>query len=328
MTGSVHDRRRLLALLAGAGTACALPAWSQISPVTRASRLPQDEDDEAYQPPPTIAAALDLYRRMTVPVRLNGLGPFDFVIDTGANQSVLSVELAQQLALPSSEPQLLHSVAGASITPTVAVRSLTVGDSTRENLRLSLLPAAALGGAGLLGVDRLADRRLTLDFHGRSISIEPSGKPRWSPREIVARASLRDGQLTLTKARIGRRLAVTAFIDSGADTTMGNRALQRAAATVLPGLRLKSTSVISATGQTLAGDVALLPRFHCGGLGLTNLPIFFADLHTFDLWGLNDEPAMLLGVDVLSRFERVSLDFDRREVRFRIPPSSTPIQRR
>ena len=45
----------------------------------------------------------------------------------------------------------------------------------------------------------------------------------------------------------------------------------------------------------------------------------FADLHTFHLWNMIDKPALLLGVDVLSRFETVSLDFGRGEVRFRAP---------
>jgi hypothetical protein len=37
------------------------------------------------------------------------------------------------------------------------------------------------------------------------------------------------------------------------------------------------------------------------------------------MWDLTRTPAILLGVDVLSRFEYVSLDFARAEVRFRLP---------
>jgi len=38
------------------------------------------------------------------------------------------------------------------------------------------------------------------------------------------------------------------------------------------------------------------------------------------MWNLTDKPAILIGVDLLSRFESVCLDFARNEVRFRPPP--------
>src|SRR5258708_686710 len=42
----------------------------------------------------TIETSNDPYRRMTAPISLNGQGPYFFVVDTGANQSVISRELA------------------------------------------------------------------------------------------------------------------------------------------------------------------------------------------------------------------------------------------
>ena len=51
---------------------------------------------------------------------------------------------------------------------------------------------------------------------------------------------------------------------------------------------------------------------------MTNLPMAFADLHIFDVWGINDRPALLLGVDILKMFSRVELDFGAGRVRFRI----------
>ena len=62
-----------------------------------------------------------------------------------------------------------------------------------------------------------------------------------------------------------------------------------------------------------------LPRLRVGNLNMPNWPVAFADLHTFRMWNLVDRPAILLGVDVLSRFETVCLDFARDEVRFRLP---------
>ncbi|MEK6638843.1 MAG: retropepsin-like aspartic protease [Pseudomonadota bacterium] len=47
-----------------------------------------------------IATAEDDALRMTVPVMINGQGPFRFVIDTGADRTVISSELAERLGLP------------------------------------------------------------------------------------------------------------------------------------------------------------------------------------------------------------------------------------
>ncbi|MGI9169828.1 MAG: retroviral-like aspartic protease family protein, partial [Caulobacteraceae bacterium] len=65
-----------------------------------------------------------------------------------------------------------------------------------------------------------------------------------------------------------------------------------------------------------------LPQLRVGGMRLPNWPVAFADLHTFQMWDLTRKPAILLGVDVLSRFQSVCLDFSRNEVRFRLPERS------
>jgi hypothetical protein len=48
------------------------------------------------------------------------------------------------------------------------------------------------------------------------------------------------------------------------------------------------------------------------------LPIAFADVPPFRVFGLSDQPALLLGTDVLGAFRRVSLDFAARKVRFQL----------
>ncbi|MFN3486155.1 MAG: hypothetical protein ACK44W_11825, partial [Planctomycetota bacterium] len=55
------------------------------------------------QPPPKDAtvAPEEAARRMTVPVFLGARGPFQFVVDTGANRTVIGVETAQRCSLVS-----------------------------------------------------------------------------------------------------------------------------------------------------------------------------------------------------------------------------------
>ncbi|MBQ1543545.1 hypothetical protein C5708_13765 [Caulobacter sp. CCUG 60055] len=318
MSRSAYSRRRLLALL-GAGIGWAGAALASPDPPT-GSRIPLDptSPDAVYEPPASLAAALDLYSRMTAPVLVNGAGPFPFVVDTGANQTVISTELADLLRLPLGPPQPLHGAVGVRMADTAQVDSLSIGARMHRSVMVSILPQAAVGGPGLLGVDRLGDQRLTLDFKGRRIRIEDSRGARRSGLDLVAPAARRAGQLTLVKARLGRA-PMTVFLDSGAETTIGNMALRNLAATGFPKTQWSRTTIISATGQQMDGDWAVLPELKLGGLDVRNLLTIFADLHTFAIWNMLEEPALLLGVDVLSQFEFVSLDFARSEVRFRPP---------
>src|SRR5579862_8607771 len=110
-----------------------------------------------YTPPSEIAAVADLYRRMTVAIRVNGAGPFGFVVDTGANQSVISRELALQLNLPLGPEAPLNGVAGVQIAPTTTAH-LEVGKRALPERTLSVLPQAGIGGLGMLGLDVIGDQ--------------------------------------------------------------------------------------------------------------------------------------------------------------------------
>jgi predicted aspartyl protease len=312
------DRRRLGALL-GAGLFAPGAAFAgevNESPMA-ASRIPRSPSDDLYVPPTDLKTIADIYRRMTAPISVNGQGPFAFVVDTGANQSVISEELATQLGLARGPMEPLNGVAGVQMTVTTTAK-LGVGDRQDSEVTLSILPAAAIGGLGMLGLDRLEDQRLTLDFRGQRLRIEASRRSWRDPDDIAIKAHRRDGQLTLVDADLAG-VPLVAFLDSGAQDTIGNMALRELAITRSPTSLWSMVPVLSATGQTINAEMADLPQLRVGGLHLPNWPVAFADLHTFQLWDLTKTPALLLGVDVLSRFEYVSLDFARGEVRFRLP---------
>ncbi|HEY1927742.1 MAG TPA: aspartyl protease family protein [Caulobacteraceae bacterium] len=311
MPGRELDRRTFSSL----ALAAALVGKRVCAEPTTGTRLPSSDD--VYEPPTSLALVADLYARMTAPITIDGKGPFAFVVDTGANQSVISTELAARLHLPLGQPAALNGVAGVQETPTTTA-ALGIGRRARRPTKLFVLPQAAIGGDGMLGLDGLDRQTLVLDFRRRVLSVEPGGIHSLEPRTVVMRAHRRDGQLTLVDAELSG-IGITAFIDSGAQNTIGNRALQRMASLHYPASVWAEAPIVSVTGQTIEGDLADLPHLRIGGLKLPHWRVAFSDLHTFQLWGLVDRPAILLGIDVLSRFERVSLDFSRDEVRF-LPP--------
>lgn len=271
----------------------------------------------AYVPPATLNAVMDIHSRMTAPVRVNGTGPYPFVVDTGSNQSVISDALAAQLGLSRGPPELVNSIAGSESAPTTQA-TLGVGSRSEPDVVLSILPRTSVGALGMLGVDRLFGQRLTLDFMAERLTIEDARRPRGHVDDIVMTAHPRDGQLTLLDAELGGAL-VTAFLDLGAERTIGNLALRDRLVQQRPLILGEELPVVSATGQTITAEVADVPDLRMGGLRLPNWPVAFAELHTFELWGVEGRPALIVGVDVLSRFESVSFDFLRTEVRFRQP---------
>lgn len=274
----------------------------------------------------------DVARRMSVPVRVNGRGPYRFIVDTGADTSVVSRELAAELGLADGRPQRVHSVFGAEVTPAAQVASLEVGARRLTGLQLPVLAQANLGAEGILGLDALADQRVVLDFAHRSMRVERSrGMGFTDPDAIVVRAKRRFGRLVLVESSlVGKPIYV--ILDSGAQNTIANDALLRlltrrrtreargapapAPAAGTPAVDESMVSILSVTGATGQGREDVLPEMTLGGVGMRNVPVIYAELHAFRRFDLAGEPAMLLGVDVMRAFRQVDVDFGRREVRF------------
>jgi hypothetical protein len=284
--------------------------------------------------PAMIRTAVDSGLRMTVPVFLDGHGPFTFVVDSGANVSVLAAEVASLFPFPPGAAVAVHGIAGAMSASTVNVGKLQVGSVTSTDLVMPVLASEALGADGILGVDILKNRLVRLDFRTRQLSIGPSRDVQFvsmggeasrlgpdDPNETLVSvpARYRFGQLTVVDADVGG-LPITAFLDSGSETTVGNLALLRGSSKRRPDLitHARKVQLLSATGQTAFGQLSALPLLRLGGLRLGNLIAVYSDLHAFELWDLADRPALLIGMDILRHFNAVELDFGRRQVRFHV----------
>jgi predicted aspartyl protease len=255
--------------------------------------------------------------RLSVEVRINGRGPYQFVVDSGADTSVVGLRIARELQLPLGTPVTLHNMTDSNIVDRVRVDALSLGPSTIRDLQLPALREADLGGAGMIGIDALARQRLMLDFEKRLIRVEDASKPVKSlPGDIVVTARLQRGQLILTQVKAGG-LALDAVIDTGSQITIGNSALRKK----LVRRRLADLRTVAATGvtgTTVNLQIAEIGELRLGSVILRNVPMAFADVPPFEVFGLADRPALLLGTDLLETFRRVSLDFKARKVRFQL----------
>ncbi len=331
-SGQGWSRRSLAAALAPALlSACASPAHRHLISINLLDTEPAKGVDAPTAAPDGVAkleSAFDEAKRMVVPVYINGRGPFGFVVDTGANRSVVASELVETCGLPPAGRADVHGIAGAEPANLAAVKRLAVGEVTSANLVMPTLPRSRLGADGLLGVDILRGRAMKLNFAQNRFEISNSGPGVEQGRDANSRipshidpihvgATYRYGQLVILDAQVGET-PVSAFLDSGSQVTVGNLALRDAVVRTIPdfGVRLAPVPLISATGQTATGQFAPLPTLRLGGMAVHEVMGIFAELHIFNLWKLNDRPAILIGVDVLRHFHDVTLDFGRKQVVF------------
>jgi predicted aspartyl protease len=180
-----------------------------------------------------------------------------------------------------------------------------------------------LGAEGMLGVDSLKSQRVSFDFIHQKMTVTPSARreERWEDEGIVVTGRSRFGQLVLVDASVdGQKVWV--IVDTGSQATIGNSALRRK---LEQKKRLGTTykvELTSVTGGKVAADQAVARRIRIGGMNLMEMPIAFADVHPFRKLELMDRPALMLGMDALQLFDRVSVDFARRRVRMLIPGHS------
>ncbi|SDA26517.1 aspartyl protease family protein [Sphingomonas sp. NFR15] len=275
-------------------------------------------------PPPADSIAIaDADQRMTVPVQIADAGPFHFVVDTGAERTVISRELATTLGLAAGRGVRVTAMANVEQVATVVIPRIRVGPPA-STLSGSLIEAPAfaasnIGGAGMLGIDTLQGHAVTIDFDRNVMTVTPSAKrrhtPDAAPGEVVVRARDMFGQLVVTDAYFGER-RVRVVIDTGSDVTMGNPALRR-----LIGRRttLRPISARAVTGVALLADYGQIGAVRIGSTTIDNLPVAFADAPPFARFGLGNKPALMLGMDALRLFRRVTIDFPNRELRLLLP---------
>lgn len=308
-----------IALLAGGSAVQAQPATTTtleaVSGIPPIDKTTQTQD---------VRFKTDLDDRMTVPVKLSGSGPYRFLVDTGADRTAISRELAGKLGLESGDHASLHSIAGVSTVSTATVPDLELTRKPVKIVDAPLLASANMGADGILGVDSLRSQRVLFNFEDKTMSIVPSMVPdfREEPGTIVVRGTRRNGRLVLTDATANGR-SLTVVVDTGSEVSIGNDALrdQLVGRNLVNGLQ--KVDIQSVTGDIISGDYMFVRELDIGGVTLKNLAIVFADAHTFKQLRLDRKPALLLGMNAIRAFKKVSIDFANRKFRVVLPEESS-----
>ncbi len=109
---------------------------------------------------------------IVVQTMINGVGPFNFLLDTGATHTVIDPDLARQLRLPIIGEASLTTVSDVRQDRLVRLRSVRVGDSEVSELgavidKLDQIRLKAPGIRGVLGEDYLSNFDFLIDYKER-----------------------------------------------------------------------------------------------------------------------------------------------------------------
>jgi len=217
-----------------------------------------------------------------LPVQVNGSGPFEFILDTGAGTSLLSSDLAKQL-----EMKIVGSKEGQSAGGKVAVSlaktdSLAVGEAELHDVDVGIVDLAHIGktiGAkidGDLGYNFLKQFRLTIDYCNCEVRLDDPKRVenfgRSAKTEVPMRLASPAKPLILVDVRANGRGQFQFAIDTGTSTTAITPELAKQ-------LGIKSSPVGPATTGGAHVDVIAgkLRSFQIGDAKIDNMAVVVAD---------------------------------------------------
>lgn len=268
----------------------------------------------------------DATGHVVVPIMVNGTGPVDFIIDTGADETGMFSWLAKQLNLPAMGSTELSGATGPAESVRLHISALSVDGHEIDNFSADTLPdrpdGATLGG--VVGADLMAGRLTVLDFGCGTAALLPLNSPMrivGAHAHLVNAGSIPGGkQLTLPVSINGA--SGLALLDSGARSTLINRPFASAAGLDPQSAGFRDGDPARGASQKAASSrVGTIGTVKFAGITRHAVTARIVDLPFLEEAGLTNSAVMVLGLDLL-RGTRLSVDYSAR--RFWIAQSRCP----
>lgn len=265
--------------------------------------------------------------RIIVEARLNGHGPYDFVLDTGASISAVFNNVRDQLALEPvpGKSVIVHGAIASGKHPLLRIEQLQLGSAVWSDPRVVSLPGETEAGAnvdGVLGVDFL--RRYAIGFSVRDRVVRL-----YSPDVIADRSYRGWASVPLKAEAVGDSGAafyffdieiegwkIAAVFDLGAGFNMINWAGVESLGRTARALRMK----VLLSGALESSHVLARIRAEevtTAGIRWRNEEFSVGDIKIFETFKLNDKPAAILGAGLFTQRDFV-IDFARNRLLVRV----------
>ena len=260
---------------------------------------------------------------IVVETRLNGRGPFRFVIDTGASISVVYESARAKAGIELAPFIQVHvlGMTGSGLYPVGLVAEIRVGDEAWESARVAILPDTAPAAAridGILGVDFLSRYAVLYSQQERVLRLYP--------RELVAENSYRGwDRIALRDLRVGDGnvavFVLDMYIDTqhiptvfdlGATVNVLNWRAARALDVLLRRPR-RSPDVYGVSGSTEVLAELRVWRLRINNSFWRNRVFLVGEFPVFAALGLDRRPAAIAGADLFGQRDFI-IDFARQRL--------------
>jgi hypothetical protein len=142
---------------------------------------------------------------MVVSVSINDQGPFDFLVDTGTNTTLIAPELAAMLDLKARDKLQLSSLASSANVPRYYLQTFRVGPASVSNLEALALPLTQLTALdrkirGVLGMNFLLHYSFRLDYEHQTLELYPFPEEARVPAGLRVPVEINESRLLIKVA--------------------------------------------------------------------------------------------------------------------------------
>jgi predicted aspartyl protease len=249
-----------------------------------------------------------------LPVEVNGEGPFEFILDTGAGTSLLSPELGQKLGIKVIGSKEGQSAGGAVSVSLAKVDSLAVGSARLDDVDVGLVDLSHVGrtiGAtidGDLGYNFLKHFRITLDYRRNEIRFDDPKRFELAGQstaltQVAMRLASPAKPLILVEVYANGRGPFQFAIDTGTSTTAITPELAKQ-------LGVASSPIGAATTGGAQVDVTagVLQSLQVGGARIDNSTVVVADFFAMLSAAVGAKLDGIVGYNFLRNY-KVALDY-------------------
>lgn len=213
-----------------------------------------------------------------VPVFLNGQGPFDFMLDTGSNTTLVQLQLGRELGLRAIDRSVITTAVNSQVVLRSRLRNLTLGAQSVEELEVLFTDLNEIRSLnprirGVLGQNFLSKFNYILNNRARQIEFEEDHELEKQLLGPHLEVELNEGKiLVIVSQKSPGKRALRFVLDAGASAPVVFEKASRK-----PDLHIVYDDNMWVTAYTSAGSgfvrSGILPSIHIGSQTLLNLPV-------------------------------------------------------